>query len=109
MRKTLSSYSEFSNNPILKPPFIVIELTKRRSKFETIIDILNEIKRGTTRPSRIMFATNISFKPFKKILKTLTDKKLIYIRGEGKRSRITLTEKGENILVYGNKTIELIM
>jgi len=83
-------------------------MSSRRSKFEIYIDILAEIKGGTVIPTRIMYGVNLSWKPLKQILKTLTAQMLIEEQSMGdidKRTRkvYALTEKGENVLNYFNR------
>jgi len=83
-------------------------MSSRRSKFEIYMDILAEIKGGTVIPTRIMYGVNLSWKPLKQILKTLTAQMLIEEQSMGdidKRTRkvYALTEKGENVLNYFNR------
>ena len=83
-------------------------MSSRRSKFEIYIDILAEIKGGTVIPTRIMYGVNLSWKPLKQILETLTAQMLIEEQSMGdidKRTRkvYALTEKGENVLNYFNR------
>jgi len=83
-------------------------MSSRRSKFEIYMDILAEIKGGTVIPTRIMYGVNLSWKPLKQILETLTAQMLIEEQSMGdidKRTRkvYALTEKGENVLNYFNR------
>jgi len=80
-------------------------MPSRRSKFEVYIDILDEIKSGTVIPTRIMYGANLSWKPLKQILKTLTAQGLINERSMDDGDKRTkkayaITEKGENVLKY---------
>jgi len=80
-------------------------MPSRRSKFEVYIDILDEIKSGTGIPTRIMYGANLSWKPLKQILKTLTAQGLINERSMDDGDKRTkkayaITEKGENVLKY---------
>jgi len=83
-------------------------MPSRRSKFEIYIDILTEIKGGTVIPTRIMYGANLSWKPLKQILKTLTAQELIVEQSMGEGDKRTkkayaLTERGENVLKYFNR------
>jgi len=83
-------------------------MPSRRSKFEIYVDILTEIKSGTVIPTRIMYGANLSWKPLKQILKTLTAQGLIVEQSMDKGDKRTkkayaLTEKGENVLKYFNR------
>ena len=52
-------------------------MTNRRSKLEININILEEIKRGVTIPTRIMYGANLSWKPLQQTLKNLVAQELI--------------------------------
>jgi len=88
-------------------------MTSRRSKFEIYIDILTEIKSGTVIPTRIMYGANLSWKPLKQILMTLTAQGLINEQSMGDGDKRTkkayaVTEKGENVLKYFNRAKGLL-
>jgi len=84
----------------------------RRSKFEIYMDILAAIKGGTVTPTRIMYRANLSWKPLKQIFETLTAQGLIVERSmdDDKRTRkvYALTDKGENVLNYFDRTKALM-
>jgi predicted transcriptional regulator len=88
-------------------------MSSRRSKFEIYIDILTEIKGGTVIPTRIMYGANLSWKPLKQILRTLTTQGLIVEQSMGNDDKRTkrayaLTERGENVLKYFNRAKGLL-
>ena len=88
-------------------------MTIRRSKLEININILEEIKRGVTIPTRIMYGANLSWKPLQQTLKNLVAQELIVEDmddGGDKRTKTSyrLTEKGVNVLRYFNKARELV-
>lgn len=81
----------------------------RRSKLEIYLDVLWAVKRGTRKPTRIMYEANLSWKPLQKILKSMISQDLIVevdARAErDKRTSIVfeITQKGENIVKYFNR------
>ena len=88
-------------------------MPNRRSKFEIYIDILTQIKSGINIPTRIMYSSNLSWKPLKQILLTLIKQGLIqdFQMDEGdKRTKISyqITEKGDNVLRYFNRAKDLM-
>lgn len=88
-------------------------MTNRRSKLEININILEEIKRGVTIPTRIMYGANLSWKPLQQTLKNLVAQELIVEEMDesgDKRTKTSyqLTEKGVNVLRYFNKAKELV-
>ena len=88
-------------------------MSNRRSRFELYVDILTEIMNGSTKPTKIMYGANLSYKSLKSILKTLINQGLIE-EAEGikkdKRTKITykLTQRGINVVRYYSKAKNLI-
>lgn len=84
----------------------------RRSKLEIVLNVLSAIKDGVDKPTRIMYAANLSWKPTQKILGSLVEQELIYeIKETGsKRSKLRyrITEKGVNVLRYFDGARELV-
>ncbi len=87
---------------------------KRRSKLEVCLDILAAINNGETKPTRIMSATNMSWKQLHQEFEQLIESELIMVtdatsekvgRRDDKRSkfRYHLTPKGTNVLRYLKK------
>jgi len=56
-----------------------------------------------------MYAANLSWSPLSKVLNSLIDQELIKENDDGERTRYEITEKGEIVLRYFEKTRELIM
>ena len=81
----------------------------RRSKLEIYLDVLWAIKRGTRKPTRIMYEANLSWKPLQKILGSMKSQDLIVeIDASGEKDKRTstvyeVTQKGENIITYFNR------
>ena len=84
----------------------------RRSKLEIVLNVLSAIKDGVDKPTRIMYAANLSWKPTQKILGSLVEQELIYeIKETGsKRSKLRyrITEKVVNVLRYFDGAKELV-
>lgn len=76
----------------------LLSSSKRRSKLEIYIDVLRVIERGIHKPTKIMFAANISWKPLNEILVNLERQGLIERKTVGNRTLILITEKGKRIL-----------
>jgi len=76
----------------------------RRSRLEIILTILSNIMNGLDKPTRIMYATNMSWVPTQKMLSSLVEQGLIEVRmnTESRQSkrRYVITEKGVNVLDY---------
>ena len=88
-------------------------MSVRRSKLEIYMDILAAIRGGTVIPTRIMYRVNLSWKPLKQIFETLTTQGLIVEQSmdddDKRKKRVyALTDKGENVLNYFDRTKALM-
>ena len=88
-------------------------MSSRRSRFEIYIDVLKEVKSGANKPTQIMYGANLSWKPLKRILKSLLNQGLLTeIEGDprDKRTKVIykLTQKGENVIRYYGKAKSLV-
>ncbi|MGD0805050.1 MAG: winged helix-turn-helix domain-containing protein [Candidatus Bathyarchaeia archaeon] len=83
-------------------------MTNKRSKLEIYVDIMDEINKGTTQPTKIMYAANLAWIPVQRMLKSLVNQELIeeYDADEhDQRSNklYCMTEKGQSVLLYFDK------
>lgn len=81
----------------------------RRSKLEIMINVLNVIQDGETKPTRIMYGANLSWKICSEILDSLVSQELVETidisestRRRDKRTNTMylITPKGQNVLRY---------
>lgn len=85
-------------------------MSRRRSRLEIILNLLSTIRDGTDKPTRIMYAINLSWSPTKKMLSDLMDQELIEMNtasGNSKK-RYTITQKGIRVLDYFEKAKEIL-
>lgn len=78
----------------------------RRSRLEIYFDLLKVVENGVTKPTRIMYKTNLSWKTLHEILSVLVSKKFVRKARAGNSSRYYITEKGHNALAYHRKSLE---
>jgi len=73
---------------------------KKRERLEVIRDILHTVKENRTmKPTRLLYASNLSPQMFKEYLNDLISKKLIKMEVDEKEKRtISLTKKGQDFL-----------
>jgi len=87
-------------------------LSQRRSKLEMTLSLLESVRAGLDKPTRIMYDSNMSWRPTRRMLSLLVDQGFLSeIQDEGdKRSstRYAITEKGLNVLEYFNEGKKLI-
>ncbi|MDG6904898.1 MAG: hypothetical protein JRN20_03835 [Nitrososphaerota archaeon] len=70
----------------------------RRSRLETIYDILAAIAAGTDKPTHIMYKANLSWRILQQYFRSLESQGVIALTNDQGRRAYTLTEKGFNLL-----------
>jgi len=84
----------------------------RRSKLDLVLGVLRTVNEGVTKPTRIMYAVNLSWKPTQNILQSLVEQGLLELTTDGasKRSRksYSLTEKGYGVINYFDGAKQLL-
>ena len=87
-------------------------MSPRRSKLEIRLKILAAVKQGVDKPTRIMYAANMSWKPVQLMLTHLVEQGLLLevVNTGSKQSkrRYHITEKGEKILDYFEKAKDIL-
>ena len=78
----------------------------RRSRLEIYFDVLEVINRGTEKPTRIMYKTNLSWTSLHEIFDTLLDGSFLQVDEKLKVKRYHITEKGKQALSYHLKSLE---
>ena len=76
----------------------------RRSRLEIYLEVLNAIKSGITKPTRIMYASNMSWNTSQKLLVKLVAEGLVLetsIESKVRKKReYSLTDKGLNFISH---------
>lgn len=79
-------------------------MTTRRSKLEIMLSVLSVVRDGVDKPTRIMYATNLSWNPAQEVISRLVEEGLLGVDDEPsqKRSkkRYYITERGLHVLNY---------
>jgi len=87
-------------------------MSPRRSKLEIRLKILAAVRDGVDKPTRIMYAANMSWKPVQRILSHLVEQGLlaVVINTESRQSkkRYHITERGLMVLEYFEKAKEIM-
>ncbi len=90
----------------------MICMSARRSKLDLVLGVLRAIRDGVDKPTRIMYAVNLSWKPTQGILGSLVEQELLTESEEtgSKRSKkkYKITEKGMGVLRYFDGAQQLI-
>ena len=83
-------------------------MTQKRSRLEIYLDVLQAIKKGVNKPTRIMYRTNLSWTPLQEILESMISQEIIKKIEVNKRKEYVITKKGLNVLRYFEEMMELI-
>lgn len=79
----------------------------KRSRLQIYFEVLQVIERGTIKPTKIMYKTNLSWNTLCRVFEVLIDSAFI-IREEKKKNvkRYYVTGKGKRALMYYRRSIE---
>ena len=84
----------------------------RRTRLEIMLNVLGAVNDGVDKPTRIMYAANMSWKPVQRILSHLVEQGLLaeVLNTESRQSkrRYQITEKGEQVLDYFEKAKDIL-
>ena len=87
-------------------------MSSRRSKLDIRLEVLKAVREGVNKPTRIMYAANMSWNPVRKILDSLVDGGLLSVIsntvGNRSKRRYEITEKGISVLIYFEGAKELV-
>lgn len=87
-------------------------MSERRSKLEILLTVLRAVKSGVDKPTRIMYAANMSWNPTQRVLKKLVSEGHLEIIEEPSvlraKKRYVITEKGASVIRYFKGAEELI-
>jgi len=79
-------------------------MVSRRSKLDLVLGVLRAVRGGVDKPTRIMYAVNLSWRPTQGILGGLVEQGLlaevVVEGGRRSRRRYVVTEKGLGVLSY---------
>jgi predicted transcriptional regulator len=78
----------------------------RRSRLEIYFDILRTIEKGVTKPTRIMYKTNLSWDTLQDIFNVMIKGGFITEEIQGKSKVYKVTDKGKNALTYYSRSLD---
>jgi len=70
----------------------------KRSRLQLFIDVLRAIEKGESKPTRIMYKSNLSWLPFRQILNRMVELRLVKKKKEGTRQLFLMSERGKDFL-----------
>jgi len=79
-------------------------MSRRRSRLDIVLKVLSVVRDGVDKPTRIMYAANLSWRPTQRILSSLVQQGLLReIENTGSRrstKRYEIMEKGASVVNY---------
>ena len=85
------------------------ESYRRRSRLEIYLEVLRQVKNGTRKPTHIMYATNMSYRPLREILTSMVSDGFIREIEEKRDKRTTsyyeIAQRGLNVLSYLDREV----
>lgn len=83
-------------------------MKRKRSKLEVYLEVLQVVSKGESKPTRIMYKTNLSWVPLQEILEFLVSQDLLEEVELERRKEYFITEKGRQVLAYFKSMMELL-
>ncbi|TRO54207.1 hypothetical protein E2P71_04665 [Candidatus Bathyarchaeota archaeon] len=88
----------------------MIALSPRRSSFQIAVDVLTVINEGESRPTRIMYASNLSWNTLRSTLDLLVSKGYAEESSDlqTRSKQYNITQSGSNVLRYYDRLEDLV-
>jgi predicted transcriptional regulator len=80
----------------------------KRSKLQIYFNVLEVIKKGVSKPTRIMYGANLSWNTLLEVFTVLTSQGLIKEAHPEGYKRYTLTDKGLDALTHYSKALDIL-
>ena len=80
----------------------------KRSKLQICFNVLEVIRKGVSKPTRIMYSANLSWNTLLEVFMVLTSQGLIKEAHEDGYKRYTLTDKGMGALTHYSKALDIL-
>ena len=78
----------------------------KRSKLEIYFDVLRVIGKGVSKPTRIMYGANLSWRSLEQVFAKLIAQGFIEVEEQKTAKRYGLTPKGQRALQYYYRALE---
>jgi len=73
-------------------------MSKKRSRLEIYLEVLKVIRAGYSKPTNIMYKSNLSWITLQEILGSLVEKGLVAVVEKNERKLYVITAKGKSVL-----------
>jgi len=78
----------------------------KRSKLQIYFEVLEVVEEGTSKPTQIMYGTNLSWNTLNDVFDVLINSKFLIKEKTKTSKRFYITTKGKKALSYYRKSIE---
>ena len=78
----------------------------KRSRLQIYFDVLEVIAEGTSKPTQIMYGTNLSWNTLSRVFEVLLTSQFLRKEKTKSSKRFYITEKGKQALAYYRRSIE---
>jgi predicted transcriptional regulator len=78
----------------------------KRSRLQIYFDVLDVIAKGTSKPTQIMYGTNLSWNTLNKVFDVLITSQFLRKENTKTSRRFYITDKGKQALSYYRRSIE---
>ena len=83
-------------------------MTRKRSRLEMYLDVLETMESGINKPTNIMYKCNLSWVPMQEILDSMIEKNLIAEVERGRKKTYEVTERGRDLLRYLQSMVDVL-
>ena len=78
----------------------------KRSKLQIYFEVLEVVEEGTSKPTQIMYGTNLSWNTLNEVFNVLINRNFLKKEKTKTSKRFYITTKGKKALAYYRKSIE---
>jgi predicted transcriptional regulator len=77
----------------------------KRSRLQIYFDVLEVVAEGTSKPTQIMYGTNLSWNTLNKVFEVLVNSKFLRKKKTNTSKKFYITTKGKQALSYYRRSI----
>ncbi len=83
-------------------------MTRKRSRLEMYLDVLETMESGINKPTNIMYKCNLSWVPMQEILNSMIEKNLVAEVEKGSKKTYEVTQRGRDLLGYLQNMVDVL-
>jgi len=83
-------------------------MTRKRSRLEMYLDVLETMESGINKPTNIMYKCNLSWVPMQEILNSMIEKNLVAEVEKESKKTYEITQRGRDLLGYLQNMVDVL-